>query len=591
MLIWLFLLISYLFFLIYPLTHFQYWSISYKDALKKEHLKIVFLSSLIFISIGIIIYLFIANEKFVYYWDFGGYYEITLGVKNKYLENSWTVLKEAFKSSIENDYGTLISAIIAYPLKYTRCRYVDYIMLLYIIYAIPSALSISTLIDRLSVIKNKLNFYVCLIATLLMPWFLVPMLKGYPGIACLLPCTCALWILIESEGLKKLTACEGIALSIALITSMLLRRYFSFWIVSFVFASVCYSICKWIIQKENKSEILIYIKNYFALGVVSLVILIEFCNGFLQRVLFTDYADMYTAYNIGNLSKKYYGFLNHMGILIFVLTIISIFLLIKTNQQYISIIAFAISFELISTLLFYRVQSPGEHHYWIFLLPILVLLELFILVIFNKYSKKLFVIAGICFLYNSIYVYSGSFITNFHSSLSQQDRYEIRKRSDLKELKRMLDFLETSQNGEKIYCIASGSILNTDILRKFYLPDSCPLNLSYVPDIDLRDGFSVDFFDSSIVITTTPVQLHAVDGTQHVITELWNEMENPNSTIGKHFEKIQTFTLEENVYVNIYKKKFDFSKDDILYLQNVYDKLYPDYKELFFDRFENYLLK
>lgn len=587
MIIWLLFLGTYLLFGLYPVIRLRV--LNNKILVRKESRFISFGLVALFFLTGMIVYLFIVNEKYIYFWDYGNYYVKTLEMKKLYIENPLAVLSNAYQTSVNNDYGTWVSSIIAYPFKFTKCRYIDYIMLLYITFAIPVAMSVSGLVVHIFNKGNKYNYLICNCMIILFPWFLVPMLKGYPGIAALLPITCSLWLLF-GIGMDKLKIYDAVMLSLALIYSVLLRRYFAFWVLGFVVASVVYSVACWIRDGKKKEELIKYVTGYVVTGAVSLFILIGGMRGFIRRVIFENYKGQYVAYSVGNFLRKCISFGGYWGILLFVLLGFSLAYIALTLKEYIPVMLFCVVFEAVAITAFFRVQSPGAHHHWIFFLPLLIPIEMLILSYIDSGKKKIAGVLCICVLYNAVYVYSGSCTWwNYHSIICQRSRYEIRVRNDIEEIESLCSYLEQIQNDSKIYCVASGVTLNADILRAAYLPGDCDLNLAPVSDVDLRDGFPLGFLDSDIVITTEPVQTHLVEGTQKVVTLLQKEFEGTSSKIAEHFEKIKEFTLDNEVKVCIYRKTKEFLREDICYLQTLYDEHYPDNKALFYDRLQSYI--
>lgn len=324
---------------------------------------------------------------------------------------------------------------------------------------------------------------------------------------------------------------------------------------------------------------------------IGLLALVMFFNGFIQRVLFVDYSEIYVAYNVGNLFSKYKTFVQHLGILLLAILIFYAVLIVFKHKEYLSLLVFCIVFEITATAYFFYVQSPGVHHYWIFLLPILLLF----LFLSDKGKKGLPVylcaLMGMCFLYNTAYVYAGNSLIMLNPYICQRDRYAARHRSDMDELKELDRYLKSFQKEKKIYCFSRSRVLNDDILKKLYLPDASSLNLEPVAHVDLRDGFPTGFFDSDIVVTTVPVQTHLQEGTQQVITILQNELTDEHSKIAQHFQEVYSVSLQEGVEAVVYIKKEPFQTEDIQYLQSLYDQSYSDWKELFYHRFEEYLSK
>ena len=299
MLVWLLLAGIYYVSFGYPLLRYQGMQ---TIPCKKWNLTVVLL---IYLFIGVLIYLVISNEQFVYYWDYGKYYQQALDLKNMYHTDAFHVLEHVYTTSVLSDYGAWIPSIIALPLRFTQCRFVDYIMLIYIMFAVPAAFSLSLLGTDLFGGGNKYFFTACNVMILLMPWFLQPMLAGYPGLAAFGPIACSIWIFIKSNGMHKIEKAAVLVLSAALISAALLRRYFCFYLLGFLFGGIGYSIYDWWMNKKGKAEIQKYVTGYLKVGVVSILVLILFFNGFIQRVLFVDYSEMYTAYNVVDMLSKY----------------------------------------------------------------------------------------------------------------------------------------------------------------------------------------------------------------------------------------------------------------------------------------------
>ena len=581
MLIWVLLTGIYYFFLLYPLIRYRAF-----DSIPAKRANGI-ITLFVYFAVGALIFAAISGEQFIYYWDYGGYYDRTIFIKNMYEGSALDVLKNVYETSTLSDYGTWISAVMAVPLQLTQCRFVDYIMLVYLMFALPAACSLSLLGGGyFSEKQHKYFFLGCNVLILLMPWYLQPMLEGYPGIAAFVPLICSLWIFLKSEGLYKITLADAVVLSFSFIAAALLRRYFCFYLVGFVFGGICYSFCCWRMHRQGKAELFQYAASYMKVGCISMFTLILFFPGFLQRVLFVDYAGMYVAYNNGSILEKCRAFTDHLGMLLLLFILFAAIAVCRNYKNYIPLVLFCSVFEVVAAVCFFSVQSVGIHHYWTFLLPLLLLLMLFLSLIMADRRNIYFVICSICFFYNTIYVYFGTSMPMMNAAICQRDLYVRKNRTDLTAVGELTEYLQSIQEDKKIYCIASGSVLNNDILSKYYLPEACPLQLSAVSHVDLRDGFSEEFFTSDIVVTTEPVQIHLREQDQQVITVLQREFADEHSNISSHFEKVHTTQLADGVTVHVYLKKSGFSVEDISYLEGIYDSLYPDHLELFHDRFE-----
>ena len=171
------------------------------------------------------------------------------------------------------------------------------------------------------------------------------------------------------------------------------------------------------------------------------------------------------------------------------------------------------------------------------------------------------------------------------------EKYKPLVRNDIEQIETLLNKLNlmTAGTGDYVYVLASGRILNSDILRKIYLPNynNALHNLYQTCDVDLRDGFPVEFFNAKYVITTLPVDLHLGSG-QEVVKYLAENINNKNTYLGKHYQQIDNVQLDEGYVAIIYKKVSDFNSSDYDKLIDYYDSLYPTHKNLFKERIQKY---
>lgn len=594
MFVWLLLSIIYYFFFFYPI--YDFFCKNKNELLKKSKVVPIIIISL-FIIIGEIIYIFISKEKFIYYWDYSGFYQYALEVMDKYKSYHISVLRDVYETSIYSDYGRYIPALIAYPLQFTQARYIDFIILLYVMFGIPFSISFSILVMKITKRNETHVFISCILLSLITPGSLYSVLKGFHGIAAFIPILCSLHIFFE-KGMKNITVKESIVLSFSLIFSFILRRYFCFYVLAFVFASICSSLISIILGNEvNKTSILMKtIKNYLIVGCISLATIVIGLFGIIKRIFLTNYASLYIAYKNGNLSIQFKQFYYFFGAAFFILFLCGLLYSIIYKKEYIPIYVFSCIYEIVSTLSFYHVQSAGEQHYWIFYLPILLGVSVFIFDknaisydIKSKIIKFIRILSFVVLVLNSIYVYTGSFKPNWKTHLFQKTRYCVRQRNDIDSLKALGQYLNEISNGRKVYITASSGILNSDIIRKLYLPKlDAPFNLGWTSDVDQRDGFSIDFLNSDIVVTTEVNQLHLKDENQRCITVLNESVKDENNIIGRNFIKDRSFYLDNGVIATIYIRKNPLSKEEIDWLEEIYDNYHPDLPEQFKNRFEDY---
>ena len=92
MLIWILLTVLYYFFLLYPL--FRYRAFDGIVAKKANGILTLF----VYFAVGVLIYTAISKERFIYYWDYGGYYDRTIFIKNMYMNlQHYLIMEHGFR--------------------------------------------------------------------------------------------------------------------------------------------------------------------------------------------------------------------------------------------------------------------------------------------------------------------------------------------------------------------------------------------------------------------------------------------------------------------------------------------------------------
>ena len=75
-------------------------------------------------------------------------------------------------------------------------------------------------------------------------------------------------------------------------------------------------------------------------------------------------------------------------------------------------------------------------------------------------------------------------------------------------------------------------------------------------------------------------------GTSWFISEL---LRDNSSQLGKHFQFVQQFNLDNGQKADVYRKITSLDYSDYIFMMDFYDKLYPEHKELFSDRIKEYM--
>ena len=181
-------------------------------------------------------------------------------------------------------------------------------------------------------------------------------------------------------------------------------------------------------------------------------------------------------------------------------------------------------------------------------------------------------------------------VTGFAPLAFQKHYTNTLHRSDIDTIRAIRDYLnKTNTNGKTIYVLSSSVAFNSDTLMVMERPekDNAVTGLVKSHDVDLRDGFPTIFFDAEIIVTTTPVGTHLLDGSQQIITYLGEQVQDTDSYLGRHYEQDpMEYQVEDGFTVRIYYRTSDLTDSDYDAIQKYYDELYPEQKTTFYDRIE-----
>lgn len=286
--------------------------------------------------------------------------------------------------------------------------------------------------------------------------------------------------------------------------------------------------------------------NFLLVGGISIGMLLIMFSRFFLNALLSNCSYMYSAYD-ASLAIKLYSLNSSFGFITVIIIICSGIVNVIYRKNIINYISMCI-IVIVETITFWMTQNMGVQHRMLLNIPIFVMCCMPFLYIdcTSKNIKHFIKRVSLCILI--FFCCITNFIKAFIPLGSDKgtngiyaSRYTPLVRNDIMELNMLANYLNalTKDTDKHIYVLASGSVLNCDILRKLNMPtsfDAVP-SMENTCDVDLRDGFPTVFLDADYVVTTTPVQTHLQTG-QEVICYLADNLQDFTSYIGHHFSKI-----------------------------------------------------
>lgn len=565
--------------------------------ISRRELSFYFLIAIVFLCLIVAI---MVREKFVYYWDFGGYWYKTLDYANLLFSDPIAAIKSLYWSINNEEYNSFLCLLLALPLKIFGNSYMAFVVLNTVMFYIPNAFLMGYLVYSITVryqIKAP-GFGWIFTYMLAFPVALHPVLLGYIDIANMLPLSAAYLLMIDRD-FQKREFLKDFLLGLCIMLVVLSRRYYAYAVVGAAFFCALYWLMDGIREFEGDFRIRFTKNIKMRLGdavftlVFPCLILVLLFHDFLNMSIFNNHAVAYSAYKSVDYLGQWVKLIEWVG-LFHIILVACAFLFNLKRKFNLLVISFLVNLFITCTL-FYRIQDMGAQHYYTITLILAVLSGVGGVSLVNWLHNKTKIVScvvacGLLLCVGINFLGSVRIVKDLASPFWTKAIYWYRVRYDLNELDRMENYLgELDAAGYKnVYCLGSSGIINDDLLRKIHAPE---LNLLYscmqASHIDLRDGFNTNFFDADVVLSCDPEQTHLTSGQE--LIRLENRIFSDENPFSDNYRSTETFLLDNNVKVTVWIKEEPLAYEDIMYFGNLCDELYPDYPELFKDRIDNYL--
>lgn len=502
--------------------------------------------------------LYLSNSCTIFFWDNAGFWETANYLSNLVKTNFFDVFKEAYYSVFTTDYNYFISIPISFLEAFLgKSRFV-FLFGIINLYLIPFYIILFKVCQKYC---NQSKLLSCLII-LTCPYTIFIALIGFIDVGALIFTFSSMILYFNA---KRSDNYKFFIIGVFLAISVILRRWYPFFVVSFIIAVIV--------------DCIVYKKSIIPLIMICIplaFILLYFFQPFVSYKLLTNYADLYSAYKM-NLKIDYLFILRYFGLILLILNLINSILMILKNKNRDKVIFILI--QLISCfVIFIKVQTHGQQHLLLYV-PGFIILTLFLYAnLLNKLKFKnlgmivCICLSAICTLNTFVDRQQPKLISELNKiALFPNFAMKPVKRYDTREILALNSYLDNlSQNGQKkIAVIASSFTINPDILLKaeeslsIAIPNTIKRDyLLPMSDVDKRDGFSYNLFVADYIVVADPVQLHLGEQNQQVVVLPYNEFIN-NEGIAKAFKKLpQKFTLENDVNVYIYEKQRDITTEE-----------------------------
>jgi hypothetical protein len=556
----------------------------------------VVLFSTTFLLLTCFIVWYVTQEQYIYFWDYETYHRFYRELGTHFRKSPGKALNIVGSSIREHDYNTLPTLFLMPFYFIFGSSRLAYIAAIAVLFAFPAIVLFFRVMRELHMKDTNekasdsfVLVYIAIVFISLAPQFWAPVLLGYVDVIGL-NVIFILFILHFRKNLAEQTFWNMIAQGLLLSLLVLLRRWYAYWVVGFLFAMLVTAYEREAIDKRR-----LHLRNVVLVGGTAILSFFAIATPVATRMLTTDYRDIYSAYrgsdtlwfHLVNLSHQY-------GLLFLATAVLGLIQMAITDGKKQVAVFLAVQFG-VTFLLFTRTQLIDIHHYYwvssiLFILAAFFWQELYARLKGNLSKGALVSVLTVICILNFIIVFHhqwGNSLDPTNVVFPQLRRYPL-QRKDLDQVHHLLLTLKdlTHNSDSHVYVLSSSLVLNGSIVRSgCYSFESSLTELEPkildTHDVDKRDGLPFHFFTAQYVIVSDPVGYHLAPQDQRVIGILAEQLLT-GKQIGQAYEKLPfMFSLENGSNVYIYKKNKNFAPAALKHLSDTFVELYSNYREKF----------
>ncbi len=525
---------------------------------------------------------FVSKEQNIYFWDYNGYWRYWQSLSQLIYQAPLDALNGILSSVRHDDYNVIPITVTTIFNALPFGSRMSYIISLFVVYVIPTVYLFALLSTYFNPQDKKLNtvLYMALAATFTAFW--APTLRGYPDICGLIFVIAAVLYCAKTNLAERVKIKQAIILGILLWAPFLLRRWYAYTVVSLYFSL---PVLNYFLYKNRGIDVesakrIIF--NFFISGVLSCIFALILQWPLLLRIISTDYAYIYSAYQFPFIAS-FHSLINSVGRMFLPLFIASIALIFFSKSKEKIVFALFCTFNLLfSFFLFTRTQSPGIQHNLPFALWMLLVVAQGISLLLGMIKPKgiKYACLGVTLLFACLIQQHSLFGLKTPDGLNAclpAQTLPLRVQNYPEYLALRDDVLRLSGDGSKVAVLSSSNTLNDDMLST--LTDrKMGERLVFTSQIDLRDGINFNALNARYLIVANPIQTHVRPEGQRVITLPASALlEGKN--IGKAFRRLdREYKLSDNVSAWIYEKKRPFTQQELDEFLNLFYPSYPEWK-------------
>ncbi|MDO4499724.1 MAG: hypothetical protein Q4B60_00450 [Erysipelotrichaceae bacterium] len=528
----------------------------YKDTLRNNYKNILFNSLLAAIIIAVGLVVFFKKENTIYAYDYAGHWIRALTLRLKFFENPKEILPLVYSSMNNMDYSFL-PALFGLPFILLNQSYTFFALTNLLIFLLPTFVLLQIAYFKY---LNK-NRYIPLVTLLVVYPLYLTLFYGKVDCSGLLFITLG-YLLVILPDFKEIDNVDNLAVNLFMFLAIFLRRWY-------LYSAVCFYLSyfiKWLFHKEKKFTDLF---KLLSSGIVLLIVCLLFFRPFMINTLTNNFDEAYAFYNHDG---KILSFINNISPIICVISVIGLFVLFKKDR---SLLVINIVSIVVPCLMIWKIQSFEYHHYYIFLLNIIILFVIGIEYLSKvKYAQYLLIVL-LLIQPLTIFTYMGN---NYIFTNIRKNPEVLENKYKLMEISEYIKSVEPDDTFTAFLSGGAYGIITDDLLRNAMLPDIDFPNIDSAV-FDIRDGFPKDYQYIKYIITVDPM-VYTDRNYQHMFDIISDAIIN-YELISSIYHPIYENTLETGHNITVYERISDYTPEMKKYFYNEMLKYYPDKADYF----------
>lgn len=506
-----------------------------------------------------------ATARTVYVWDNAGYWTVARTLAGSPL--STDLLWQVWESTLTLDYNYLLALPISRLMRVFGGSRTVFLFAISNLYTLPGLWGLCVLGKK----QPRGGLYL----TLALPMLIYVGLVGYVDTAA---ASLAIWAyaVYTAEGPGK---DRGWVAGVLLVLTFLLRRYFFFFAASFGLAALA---VKLLFDRRSWED---FLALFTGCAAGSLLLTYAFL---LDKVLGTDYGDLYSAYDLGLKSD---GLLlcRYFGLAVLLIALCSAGVCLFRAQQ-----RRELTFALVQALscfgAFVLVQSHGQQHLLMYL-PAVAILLLSLLPEKGAPRRGLPALlwSGLIFAVCLFPKEQPASIQDIQKpDLFPSFQFYGPVREDIEELLALDQAVNdlSLEEPHTAVVLSSSFLLNDETLTHLHPSLGLPTpavetTIQYHGTVDKRDAFNWNTATADYLIIGDPIQTHLGVENQQVMAQLAQAVLDGVGPGTAYAALPESFTLSDGSQVRIYRRERDWAAEDYHSISDALTQLYPDYAALY----------